>query len=209
MTQILTTIAALKVVAPMMSTEETRYYLKGVLFQKDLMIAMDGHRLAAVKAAEFEGSADPEFILPAATVKKVCGVKPDKKETLYLRIDSEAKTAEVISLFGSGNIKDAKDVKGEFVLASFPFTPVDGTFPDWRRVIPGAEHYDTPAAFSCNSKYLAAFQSFGRNITLFPNNDAGAPSIVRAQVADTFDAIGVIMPTRGDTDAAIVPAWVR
>ena len=98
------------------STEETRYYLNGVCIQPSgHIVSTDGHRLFAGKLLEpwVEG----DIIIPLATVKKaLTGYKLDDIE-----------------------LKDARKVGGGCSLGDITFTPVDGTFPDWRRILPTGE----------------------------------------------------------------------
>jgi hypothetical protein len=204
----------LKAVAPFVSTEETRYYLNGVYIADGLLVATDGHRLAVIRPKELDGAAREGFILSKETVKKILGVKPDKKEVLYVRLDPENKLAEVVSLFGAGSIEEASTVKGQFILASFPFTPVDGDFPPWKRLFPPTAEYEpTPAGGvgkpqTFNAKYLAAFQSFGMWVRLFLNANTNAPCVVRGET-DDFDAVGLLMSCRGDSgEGEIYPAWL-
>lgn len=100
------------------STEETRYYLNGIYLHvtdgKVVAVATDGHRLA-----KHIGSAAPEFrgvIVPRKTV----GLLP--KGTVRLAV-SETKM---------------QITAGDVVIVS---KLIDGTFPDYNRVIPtGNEH---------------------------------------------------------------------
>ncbi|MEE2773542.1 MAG: DNA polymerase III subunit beta [Pseudomonadota bacterium] len=109
-----------------MSTEETRYYLNGVFFhiykaegQRLLRaVATDGHRLAQIDAvAPPELTSMPGVIVPRKTVGE-------------LRMMLEAEE-EVISV-------SVSDTKIRFSTAQMALTSkvIDGTFPDYTRVIP-------------------------------------------------------------------------
>jgi hypothetical protein len=106
------------------SSEETRYYLKGVhLSTSGHMVTTDGHRLFCAKLSE---TVSTDVIIPIDTVKAALKLAPKKAETIEL----------------NGN-----------TLGGVTFTPIDGTFPDWRRVIPPAEGFkpgedQTPAHFN-------------------------------------------------------------
>ena len=108
------------------STEETRYYLNGIYMhtakEKNVsvlrVVATDGHRLARVEMPAPEGSSGiPGVILPRKTVgeiRKLIDENPDEIE---------------ISL---------SETKVRFAFAGVVITSklIDGTFPDYERVIP-------------------------------------------------------------------------
>lgn len=108
------------------STEETRYYLNGVyLHVADSedgptlrCVATDGHRLARIDAALPDGAAElPGVIVPRKTVG----------ELRKLLDDDEADIAVSVS-----------ETKIRFATADITLTSkvIDGTFPDYTRVIP-------------------------------------------------------------------------
>ncbi|MDM8164961.1 DNA polymerase III subunit beta [Roseovarius sp.] len=108
------------------STEETRYYLNGVYMhiadgeggQMLRCVATDGHRLARIDADLPEGAADmPGVIVPRKTVG----------ELRKLLDDDEAKIAVSVS-----------ETKVRFATPDITLTSkvIDGTFPDYTRVIP-------------------------------------------------------------------------
>ncbi|MDO5704775.1 MAG: DNA polymerase III subunit beta [Paracoccus sp. (in: a-proteobacteria)] len=108
------------------STEETRYYLNGVYLhvaQADgapvlRCVATDGHRLARVDAPLPDGAADmPGVIVPRKTVN----------ELRKLLEDDEAAIAVSVS-----------ETKVRFATPTLTLTSkvIDGTFPDYSRVIP-------------------------------------------------------------------------
>lgn len=111
-----------------MSTEETRYYLNGIylhLSEADgapvlRAVATDGHRLACAELAAPAGSAGmPGVIVPRKTVEQLHKLVEDH--------DSE------VSI-------DLSAVKVRFTFANIVLTSklIDGTFPDYVRVIPQA-----------------------------------------------------------------------
>ncbi|MBV2359313.1 DNA polymerase III subunit beta [Thalassococcus sp. CAU 1522] len=108
------------------STEETRYYLNGVYMHvadgedgKVLRcVATDGHRLARIDAALPEGAADmPGVIVPRKTVG----------ELRKLLDEDDAEIAVSVS-----------ETKVRFATKDITLTSkvIDGTFPDYTRVIP-------------------------------------------------------------------------
>jgi DNA polymerase-3 subunit beta len=108
------------------STEETRYYLNGIYLhaaglakaQTLRAVATDGHRLAQMELELPKGATGmPGIIVPRKTVSEV----------LRLMEDNEAEVAIELS---SGKIRFTV---GDAVLTS---KLIDGTFPDYARVIP-------------------------------------------------------------------------
>ena len=108
------------------STEETRYYLNGVYMHvadgaegRNLRcVATDGHRLARIDAVLPDGAADmPGVIVPRKTVG----------ELRKLLEDDEAQIAVSVS-----------ETKVRFATPQVTLTSkvIDGTFPDYSRVIP-------------------------------------------------------------------------
>ena len=104
-----------------MSNEETRYYLNGVYLHlignKLKAVATDGHRLASIEIDAPEGSAEmPGIIIPRKAVNEVGKLLEDQEEVKISLSDTKIK-------FNSGKIQLLSKV-------------VDGTFPDYQRVIP-------------------------------------------------------------------------
>ena len=108
------------------STEETRYYLNGIyLHTVDVAgalmlraVATDGHRLARVEAPAPEGSAGiPGVIVPRKAVNEVLKLLEDLSQDVTVEIS----TAKARFQFG------------DTVLTT---KLIDGTFPDYGRVIP-------------------------------------------------------------------------
>lgn len=108
------------------SKEETRYYLNGVLFEienkQGHVVATDGHRLIKIPLQErghkIKGD-DQKVIIPRDMIDKIKPVRGVEKCDLLFS--------------GSGAIEieyDGTTYKGQ---------AVDGTFPDYRRVIPDQE----------------------------------------------------------------------
>lgn len=108
---------------PFVSMEETRYYLNGVAFEfgwnDDGMlraVATDGHRLGSRQATPAGKLAErASVIIPRAAIKAVAALATGKEVTLSV-----------------------DDTKAEFIFGDFTIRTklIDGTFPDWRRVVP-------------------------------------------------------------------------
>ena len=164
------------------SREETRYYLNGVYVDPaGLVVSTDGHRLFAgdftpdnsrATLPAFEG-----WIIPRDALQRALKAAPKRAK------DPAARVLEI-----------SPERVGDVVCR-----PVDGSFPDWRHVIPDAVTPDGKAA-QFDGAYLSDFDKIAAILsgargkafcTLHPNGDSPAPV--------TFGdapAIGVIMPVR-------------
>ena len=108
------------------STEETRYYLNGIFFHAPASagtlraVATDGHRLARVEIPLPEGAAGmPDIIIPRKCVAEVRKLLDERGGEVGISL-SQSKIRFSI---------------GQAVLTS---KLIDGTFPDYSRVIPTA-----------------------------------------------------------------------
>lgn len=108
------------------STEETRYYLNGIHMHAGTSegaavlraVATDGHRLARVETALPEGAAEmPGIIVPRKTVNELRKLIDEVEEGIQVSLSE----TRICFTFGS------------IVLSS---KLIDGTFPDYGRVIP-------------------------------------------------------------------------
>jgi len=106
------------------STEETRYYLNGIFFHAHdgrlRAVATDGHRLARVETDLPEGAgAMPAVIVPRKTVNEVRKLVDD--------LDDDAGVEVGLS---------ASRIRLMIGVAALRSRLIDGTFPDYERVIP-------------------------------------------------------------------------
>jgi DNA polymerase-3 subunit beta len=112
------------------STEETRYYLNGIYLHAAKSgdvpvlraVATDGHRLALADMAAPEGSAGtPGVIVPRKTIQEARRLMEDAGETVAMQIS-------------------AQKVRFDFGRAALTSKVIDGSFPDYTRVIPRENH---------------------------------------------------------------------
>jgi DNA polymerase-3 subunit beta len=112
------------------STEETRYYLNGLYLHTVVedgetrlrAVATDGHRLALADMPAPAGAAGlPGVIVPRKTIQEARRLLEDAGEEIEMQI-SQAK------------------VRFEFGRASLTSKVIDGSFPDYARVIPKDNH---------------------------------------------------------------------
>lgn len=107
-------------VLPAVSTEETRYYLNGIAWQCSLangrtFTATDGHRLISVAYGKVEDAAYYDAIIP----RKLCGI-----------IAKLAKQDATMCVRQQGRLSFRA---GRTMIYA---KTVDGTYPDWKRVVP-------------------------------------------------------------------------
>ena len=168
------------------SYEETRYYLRGIhLSTSGHMVTTDGHRMFVARLAE-RPTAD--VIVPydaVAAALKMAGARAKD-----LEIDLAANRIGLIQ-----------------------YTPVDGTFPDWRRVVPSGEETpsnkpdanDGPEHIHFNHAYIGDLAKMGK---LLGGSSALHPVTASAACLVTFgeraDCFGVLMPVRRKPDVQAV-----
>jgi DNA polymerase III sliding clamp (beta) subunit (PCNA family) len=165
-----------------MSKDQVRIYLCGVKFEEGFMISADGYQLIRV-AAPIPAGVD--FIMDAITVKRVLAMSKEAnklhKVALQIQFDTEENKVWVL---------DDKITIGK----------VDGTFPDWRRVLPS--EFGPQESVGVDTDYLANLGKAGRihsghkrgRLKLTMNASSGGPIQLTNGLDDGFYA--VLMPTR-------------
>lgn len=98
------------------STEETRYYLNGICLDGKNAVATDGHRLGCYPLkSDFEKA--KRVIIPRKVVSIMCGLPAPK----------------------TFSISDRPAIRFYFDGITIISKAIDGTFPDWPRVVPAYE----------------------------------------------------------------------
>jgi DNA polymerase-3 subunit beta len=184
-------IRALRATLVAVSTEETRYYLNGVNleFTPDgvTMCATDGHRMIVLRQPYGEH---------AATGAHASVIVP---RDLVAKLKVRHKTLDETTL----TIGDDGRLTFEHAGESFGGSRVDGTFPDYRRVVPQDL---TGEAAQYDPIYLADFakarKELGGDRTTSPivRYNGGSPAVVDFAYGTGFQAIGVLMPIRDRTE---------
>lgn len=193
--------------ATIASTEETRYYLCGVYLHRRagtpglVAVATDGHRMGAWHDETGEAPEGAGIIV--ATDKALIAACKAKVRvaTRYLIIDREANRADVVERFG--------DPADDRLVQSFSGVLVDGTFPDWERIIPRGPC--VPATTSANAAYVGAFGVFGSGkegcqVTIAGSGKSPSESPLRVRVSNNPAFIGVLMPMRHPD--VTLPDWL-
>lgn len=196
-----------RIVHMTVSTEETRYYLNGVHVEPHasggaLMVSTDGHRLLA--AYDPAGVCSEAAIIQLPKHALALSKRPKLIERRELVVDVQNAVATI------NNVTQAAEPGGEPLIemvAACQANVIDGTFPDWRRVVPTKEEpRDTVNPATLNGGYVRVFgdickelqkhferSSAGMQLAL---TDGASPVVVRWSGFD--EVFGVIMPMRGD-----------
>ncbi len=203
------------------SGEQTRYYLNGVFVEPHksggvTLTATDGHMLFSVH--DPKGEADESAIITMSKdMLKFC--KPPKTgkharaglETIVF-ITTGAKEA---------HIAVSGDDYSEPVAVAYDVR-IDGSFPDWRRVVP--TNIDPEAAHPCFaaknvgrvgafSVDLGAHYESGGMVRFVPTGgrdpdgkkyESTSPTLL---LWDGIPAFGVLMPIRGSGKPSALPGW--
>ena len=183
----------LKAVFNAVSHEETRQYLCGVQVEINAtgttLVATNGHMLLASHDETNTLDELVSLIIPADIVKSF---KPARGQTMVELSTEDNET---------------------WCLGNTLFQPIDGTYPDWRRVIP----QETPAALSVTDMWLEpkyqlamykAAKELGTLCDIHPNGQNPALVSFRDTKTDySVSVIGVIMPYRKMREAFKKPSW--
>ncbi len=180
-------LTVLKAVNEFASKEETRYYLNGVYVQSTdeglTYVATDGHTLLAHNH-EVNGEWRGELIIPKDVIKNL---KPGRG-------------VETGILDDKGNGKFSI----QFDSQEIGFQAIDGTFPDWRRVLP-TESSGESAQF--NGLYLAKYEKVAKLLGGSPvihHNGLGSALVT---FKDLHDTVGAIMPIKKPREFPDATQW--
>jgi DNA polymerase-3 subunit beta len=106
------------------SKEETRYYLNGIAFDTENMVATDGHRLHLIPLATDSLKDKPALMIPRKAIK------------LFIMACKESKVSSFDIEFSEHK---ARAVIGNYTIIT---KLIDGTYPDYKRVIPSSHEYE-------------------------------------------------------------------
>lgn len=207
--------ARLRKIRPFISTEETRYYLNGLYMvlsgNKLTLVATDGHQLQEqVFTVKVEAPAeDFAVICPRDIVENLLMVLsgrdlkyPDDDDGDGSMEDSEPyygqrylSLAVTVSDIPSG--REAGEIRFDFGDFNIVARTIDGTFPDYKKVMP-ATNVNLKTGF--NSKYLknvlSAFDK-GEGIEVYVSSEETSKSDPHLFLSRNNDGIRcVLMPMR-------------
>lgn len=169
------------------STEETRYYLNGVHIEPHhdqgvFLVATDGRRMLV--AHDLSGKIDGGTAIVQLGKDQLKACKIVRGEEIGRRIVANGTRQPLnITAIGSPVAVQAK-------------WDVDGTFPNWKRVMQGINGAGHIEAF--DAKLMKSFADAGEALCASPRIDVsyaspGGPVLVRFNVSHV---VGVIMPVR-------------
>jgi DNA polymerase III sliding clamp (beta) subunit (PCNA family) len=197
-----------EIVSRFVGDEETRHYLSGVYFEKHpkkgvVITATNGHILASIYDENGTIVLPPKqdgILLPISK-----GIKKAIKETKFKKLFSYNKRIASVVNCDLSNFKAcAKPNKDHLYLEWLD--PIDGNFPDWRRVLPKGE-FKPVNAFNFNPEYLSMFSNInGNNRVAIFCMDEVSPSLVKIPPMPEF--LGVLMPMRVGGDSKY-PDWIQ
>ena len=192
------------------STEQTRYYLYGVLIEADRLVALDGHQMVVIdlpgghhvgKECFTQNTSGPlphidraGFILSCDATDKAFKAKAFKAKAsggdLWVYGDIETGILQFVINYGEG---------GEmYRVGVLEFTVIDGTYPDWRRMVAKGDGsaaslcYD-PAVLARLVKAADVIDK-GRGIRLTGGEGEGDP--IRVDFVASPRLRGTLMPMR-------------
>lgn len=189
------------------STEETRFYLNGTCIELTkrhgaIAVATNGHIMLAFNCATEEqcsySGPDVSLIIPSDVLN---GIKLEKhfSPPAILR----QRTA-----LEKGQDLNACEWEIQYAGKTVGFKMIDGTFPEWRRVLPRHTTAEKPA--QADFKYLAVAK---KAFDMVSDTNKSLPNIIPQGMDGpawlTFpgvDGFGVLMPLRG-WDGFEPPAW--
>ena len=218
------------------STEESRFYLRGVYVAPCgqggvTLVATDGHSLLAFRDplgfANFGAivSADP-------TIRKALAAASKDKRERHVYVAKEGKAAVYWGEDAGTDFNKSKAAldgafavlgdlsAGNVTARQFRDTEIDGSFPDWKRVIPSgasaavglgcldAKKLAVLANALCDAKNSAVIVTADAQDT--DDKSARGAMLVKPGVASARDGFGLLMPIRHLADGRdAVPTWAR
>lgn len=191
------------------STEETRYYLNGVHIEPHsdggaILVSTDGQRMIVAHDPDGECSESVIVRLPQF-VRAQCKTPRFFGGSRILEINPTDTGSATLKEITPGR-KEEDEPKIETLLTAYGVI-IDGTFPDWRRVIPSKPDAAAKAGFiGFNDRYLKDWGAFSVDLQKTVNGassgmqlfcaDAASPTLIRwGGVPNIF---AVLMPMRID-----------
>jgi DNA polymerase-3 subunit beta len=169
------------------SSEETRYYLRGVfLSTTGHLVTTDGHRMFV---ARLDDRPTADVIVPYADVAAALKLAGARAQDIEVSADR---------------------------IGQIAYQPVDGTFPDWRRVVPTGDEQpsgkpdDAPGAVHFNHAFIGDMAKMASILcgkakeaqSMLHPVSASHPCLVT--FGERADCFAVIMPVRRKIDRSAV-----
>lgn len=178
-------LAYLKAIRLFAAEKDVRYYVCGVLVTDGMIVATNGHYLAQIECKNLAGF--PAMIIPNQALDfyfKKNGRGDPKYVTISLSIGKGAYQPGMLS-----------------ALHREEFKPVDGVFPDFKRIMP--QHTEMGPAAQFNWSYLALFEKAAillgaskndPQVYVMPNGQQAAAKVF---IEGCPGFTGVVMPKSG------------
>ena len=205
------------------STEQTRYYLCGVLVEPHpdggvLLVATDGHRMVAIR--DDEGETNGTWICAAPREILALCRKPAKRFEFapgHIHFVDTITYVTAVSFCPDADKEQewadpSKIDKHHLGIAYAP--PIDGTYPDWRVVFRRSNQSESSSYVNLNGEFLADFSRAAKilsggmtsaiTLTLLAPAD---PVLVNVETIEGKIA-GLLMPMRGAGERQSVPDWL-
>lgn len=200
------------------SSEETRYYLNGVYIEPHpdggvIMAASDGHVLAAVRDKTAHISGDGGWICSVPKGPFITALKRKSAGTLHFVDSSVYLTDAILGQDATDPEFDPTIITAQHNAIAYA-RPVDGTFPEWRRLIPSAKA-DASTRIVLNGKHfdrfnkaVAALAEDGTpELSIAMPRDMQSPIVIQSGRAKDF--FGLVMPMREQEKAEPNPEWLN
>ena len=196
-----------------MPKHDIRYYLVGALIdvrESDVtLVATDGHMLLAVPVPQadiIEPIPPGQYIIPRATLESVKPVKAGRT-TLPIKVSVHVPAPTPDPDRPGVLLKHAPTITLEGATTATT-APVDGRFPDWRRVIHATSSGELQQFdLALLARWGQIHSALGGKIPPTIHHNGPKPAWISGL---RHDAIGVLMPVRDDTDVTQrdpLPSW--
>ena len=156
MTNIILNYKELKAIALAASNEESRNYLNGVYVEtyeddKHSLAATNGHILMSVRSSQ---NPTKGFILATADINKLVSACE-----FEIKVNKQIKNKIGIRISTTDNVNYMAEIviPDDIIKQQFNFKPIDGTFPDYRRVTPSLDAIEATTSVSFNPEYITTF----------------------------------------------------
>jgi hypothetical protein len=188
------------------STDETRFVINGVHIEvkpnkPPIMVATDGRRLSVIETVAVQGEENPcevpfELTLGVHFLKPLCAFA--KAQALEIAFDYHP-TERIIARLG----KCVVDCEEGAV--------IDGTYPDWRKVLPVGEKKRVPH-ISVNAEYVGdyakAAKFLGVDAPIISVNLTGTSDAMEVRIEARPSFYGVLMPAKVEDKGEWQPEFV-
>lgn len=208
---------ALRALVNLAARDDIRSYLNGIMIEahpsgRAILVATNGHVLGAIHCPDaVEGlpieRGAVQIIVPVEIVRAL------KRSAKLPRAGVEITGAApaVAEPGGDYVAPAAMMLRDPCNSIALEFTPIEGRFPEFRRVVPAASSGSEVGFY--DPRYVSAFEAAAQELTpsrmvqSFVHQAGTNPALVTMPAAPEF--IGVIMPMRVDQSAATAPDWIR